>query len=67
MSVRNTGLSDLVELIGELVHQTEKAWLVKFHPNGTAKTVWLPKVAVEREGDNVWIMPEGLAMEKEIV
>lgn len=62
-----SGESDLVDLDLDLIHQTDRAFLVS---DGNAK-VWLPKSAVEYEekkpGHGTFTMPEKLAADKGLV
>lgn len=56
--------SDLVDIAGELRHETERAFLLF----DGARTVWLPKSQVEHHPqDGVFVMPEWLAKEKELI
>lgn len=58
------GRSDLVDIAGELRHETEKAFLVF---DGT-KEVWLPKSQVEHDPkDRTFAMPEWLAKAKGLI
>lgn len=65
----SSGRSDLVDIAGEIIHETDKA--IRFFDG--ARKVWLPKAAIEIEtgsfGDNnvVIAMPERLAKEKELI
>lgn len=54
----------LIDLAGEVVHETEKAWLVDF---GELKPVWLAKSVVQKNDDGTFTMPEWLAKEKELI
>lgn len=47
-----------------VVHQTERAILLDV---GNEKPVWLPKSAVEDNGDGTFTCTEALATEKEII
>lgn len=69
-----TGNSDLVDLSGIKLGETEKAIKVRFYgtPGEDYKDVWLPKSQIEEEPmqtkDGVTItMPQWLAEEKGIV
>lgn len=54
----------LVDIAGELRHETERAFLLF----DGARTVWLPKSQVEHHPeDGVFVMPEWLAKEKELI
>ena len=56
--------SDLVDLEGEIVGETEKAYRFK----GERNTTWLPKSQCEwNEDESTMTMPEWLAIEKELV
>lgn len=57
-----SGRSDLVDIEAKLVHQTEKAYLLKVGD----REAWVPKSQVEDNGDGTFTMPEELAVEKEI-
>jgi RNase P/RNase MRP subunit p29 len=59
----SSGRSDLIDIAGEIVHETERAVLFF---DGTRK-VWLPKAAVEIGDDGTVTMPERLALEKELI
>lgn len=53
----------LVDIEAEIVYQTEKALLLD---DGSRKE-WVPKAAVEDNGDGTFTMPERLAAEKGFV
>lgn len=56
--------SDLVDIAGEILGETDKAY--RFHDG--ARIVWLPKSQCEWDKDNqTMAMPEWLAMEKELI
>lgn len=55
--------SDLVDIEAKLRHETDAAYLID---DGT-KTVWLPKSAVEWDGDRTFTMREALAKEKGLI
>lgn len=58
------GRSDLVDIAGELRHETEKAFLVF----DGRKEVWLPKSQVEHDPeDGTFAMPEWLAKAKGLI
>ena len=57
------GKSDLVEIAGELRHQTPRGLLIF----DGARQAWLPKALVEDNGDGTFTMPEWLAKEKELI
>jgi hypothetical protein len=59
----SAGRSDLVDIAGELRHETERAYLVF----DGSKEVWLPKSQVENNGDGTFAMPEWLAFEKGLI
>jgi hypothetical protein len=54
---------DIIEIAGELRHETEKAFLI-FEGD---KEVWIPKSHVENNGDGTFSMPEWLAMDKGLI
>lgn len=55
---------DIIEIAGELRHETEKAYL--FYDGN--KEVWIPKSQGEWcAKDRVMQLPEWLAMEKELI
>jgi len=62
MAQGNKYKSNLIELDAELVHETEKAWLL----NVNLIEVWLPKSRVEFDGFTVTIQ-EDFAQEKGII
>lgn len=51
----------LVDIAAKLVHQTELAYLL----DDGAVRAWVPKSAVEDNGDGTWAMPERMAIDKE--
>lgn len=56
--------SDLVDVAGEIRHETERAYL--FYDG--AREVWLPKSQVEWDSkDKIMAMPEWLATEKNLL
>lgn len=55
--------SNLVDIAGELRHETENAFQIF---DGT-EVVWLPKSQVEDNGDGTFAMPEWLAKEKGLI
>lgn len=62
--------SDLVDIVGVLVHETPKAYLFRFDDD--KEPVWLPKSLVEIETDCarkcvIMTMPQRLAEEKGMV
>lgn len=59
-----TGESNLFDFAGELVHETDLAFLVN---TGGKKPVWLPKELAEKHEDGTFTIPEWLAIEKEII
>lgn len=60
------GNSDLVDISGELRHETDKAFL--FWDGGNDEPVWLPKSQVEwDETGKIMTMPEWLALEKGLI
>ena len=62
--------SDLVDIMVELHHQTEKAWLVSTTGQGD-DAKWIPKSAgeLEKEPNGLFTLtiPERLAIDKELV
>lgn len=55
---------ELVDIAGEIKHETEKAYL--FYDG--SKTVWIPKSQCEwDEMDKVMTMPERVAMDKGLI
>lgn len=60
---RHTGRSDLVDIKAELIHETEKAYLI----NDGDREVWIPKSQVEFDGDRTFTMKERLAKEKWLI
>lgn len=52
--------SNLCDIAGRVVRETEKAWLV----DDGAREVWLAKSLVEKNPDGTFTMPEWLANEK---
>ena len=56
--------SDIIDLAGELRHETDKAFLVDF---GEDKPVWVPKAMVENNDDGTFAMPEWLALDKGLI
>lgn len=59
-----SGESDIVDIAGDLRHETGKAYLIF---DGT-KEVWLPKSLVERDAEhNTFAMPEWLAKDKGLI
>ncbi len=64
MPRKHTGANDLIKIAAELVHETEKAFLIT---DGELK-VWVPQSqVVHHEEEGVFEMPEWLAIEKELV
>lgn len=59
------GRSNLVDVEATLVHETEKAYLLR--PHGPGKEAWVPKSVVERNDDGTWTMPEPFATEKGLI
>lgn len=60
----SAGRSNIVDIAGELRHQTDDAYLVF---DGKQK-VWLPKSLVEHdEAEGTFAMPEWLATEKGLI
>lgn len=57
------GRSNLVDITAKLVHQTDGAFLI----NDGKRKAWVPKSAVEDNGDGTFTMPESLAIEKDLV
>lgn len=58
------GRSDIIDIAGELRHETPLAFLI-FDGD---KTVWLPKSLVEHDpADHTFAMPEWLAKEKGLI
>jgi hypothetical protein len=63
--------SNLIDLVVEITHETDKALLV--HDGDKSKAVWLPKSAVEVSLDDpipgvaTITLPEPLAIEKGLV
>lgn len=57
------GKSDLVDIAGELRHDTPLGFLI-FDGD---RQVWLPKSLVENNGDGTFTMPEWLAKEKGLI
>ena len=53
----------LVDIAGQILHETEKAWLVD---TGDAK-VWFPKSLVEDNDDGTFTIPEWLAKDKGLI
>lgn len=53
----------LVEIVGEIEHETERAWLVS---NGDFKE-WLPKSEVTDNSDGTFSVPLWLARRKGLV
>lgn len=60
---RTSGESDLVDIAGELRHETDKAFLI-FDGD---KEVWLPKSQVENNDDGTFAMPEWLAKDNGLI
>lgn len=57
--------SNLIDLACQLVHETERAWLLDF---GGDKPVWIPKSAAEFDAsDNICTMPERWALDKGLI
>ena len=52
----------LIDIAGQLKHETKAAWLMF----DGAKDVWLPKSLVEYD-DGIFTMPEWLAAEKGLI
>lgn len=50
-----------IELAGEEVYATEKAYLIDF---GLLNHVWVPKQYAEYQGDHIWLVREWVAKEK---
>jgi len=60
------GNSDLIDLFGQIVGETEKAW--RFLGNEEESPVWLPKSQVEWDEDGkMMTMPEWLGIEKGLI
>lgn len=59
-----TGRSDIVDIAGTLLIETDKAYKIDF---GEFTPTWLPKSQVENNGDGTWAMPEWLATEKGLI
>ena len=59
-----TGRSDIIDLAGTLLSQTEGAYRIDF---GELAPVWMPKSQVEDNGDGTFAMPEWLAKEKGLI
>ncbi len=59
-----SGRSDLVDIHATLVHETELAVVLD---TGDRELHWLPKAAVQDNGDGTWTMPEHLAHEKGLI
>ena len=58
------GKSNLVEIAGELRHETEQAFLIF----DGVRDVWLPKSLVEwDDAEGIAVMPEWLAIDKELL
>lgn len=57
------GQSDLIEIAGELRHETPRAFLI-FDGD---KEVWLPKSKVEDNHDGTFTLPEWLALERGLI
>jgi hypothetical protein len=55
--------SRLVEIAAEIVHETDKAYLLS---DGVRKA-WVPKSVAQDNGDGTFTMPERLAQEKEFI
>lgn len=53
----------LVDIDATLIHQTELAYLL----DDGVRQAWVPKSAVEDNGDGTWTMNERLAIDKEFV
>lgn len=58
------GRSDLVDLAGTILSETDKAFRIDF---GELEPVWPPKSQVEDNGDGTFAMPEWLAKEKGLI
>ncbi len=58
-----SGRSNLVDIDATLVHETDRAVLLD---TGSVRA-WVPKSAVENNGDGTWTLPEAMAVEKELV
>ena len=58
-----SGRSDLVDIEADLIHETDKAYLLS---NGE-RQVWVPKSVVQNNEDGTWTMPERLAVDKGLV
>lgn len=54
------GRDDLIEIAADVLHETEKAWLI----SDGGEAVWVPKSQVEDNGDGTFTMPEWLARAK---
>lgn len=59
-----SGRSDIIDLAGDLRHETEAAYLIDF---GEEEPVWVPKSRVEDNGDGTFAMPEWLARDKGLI
>lgn len=55
--------SRLVEIAAEIVHETDKAYLLS---DGVRKA-WVPKSVTQDNDDGTFTMPERLAQEKEFI
>lgn len=53
----------LVEIAAELIHETEKAFLLF---DGVRKA-WVPKSVTQDNGDGTFTMPERVAQEREFI
>lgn len=61
---KTSGASDLIEISGEIRHETDKAWLVF----DGAREGWVPKSQAEYDAsDKTFTMPLWLATEKGFV
>jgi gentisate 1,2-dioxygenase len=53
----------MVEIIAELIHETEQAYLI----DDGDREVWIPKSQVEYQEADLFMIPEWLAIEKELI
>ena len=59
----DNGRSDIVDVAGEILAQTEKA--IQFYDGNV--TVWLPRSQIEIGDDGTVAMPEWLAKDKGLI
>lgn len=62
-----SGRSELVDVDGELMHQTAKAWLVKVHGPGEEREVWIPKSIGQAGRSCTFTVPLWFAEREELV